>query len=514
MTSLGARRWWALAPLALSGLVVGLDLTVLNVALPTLATDLHASTGDLQWFANAYNLVLAAMLLPAGLLGDRFGRKRVLLTALALFGIASVGCAYAASAGQLIAGRALLGLGGAAVLPLCMAMLPVIFAPEERTRAIAIWVTANAVSFPLGPIFGGWLLDNFWWGSVFLINVPVVAVALVAVAILLPESRSERAPRLDLVGVVTSSAGLVALTYGVIEAGESGWTDPLAVVAMAAGVLLLAGFVRWQRQLSRRPYGQPLIDLELFRSPGFTWGTVLATMSTFAMFGFLFTLPQYFQAVGGADALGTGLRLLPVIGGLLVGSRVADRLSPRLGVAPTVAVGFGLLAAGLYAGAASDAGTEYGFTAAWMTVLGAGLGFALPVTMGVALGALSAERSGVGSALIQALRQVGGVIGVALLGTVLNATYRGGLDLAGLPAPAAESVRDSVAGGVAVAGELGSGPLLTSVREAFVHAMDVMLMVCAGVAVLGVALALLFLPRRPAVAPVGERGESPQEVTV
>jgi MFS transporter, DHA2 family, multidrug resistance protein len=403
---IGRRKWWALGALALSLMTVGLDLTILNVALPTLATELHASTGQLQWFADAYNLVLAAALLPAGLLGDRFGRKRMLLLALSLFGAASLACSFAGSTSQLIAGRALLGLGAAAIMPLSMSILPVLFSPEERPRALTIWVTANSLGIPLGPIVGGWLLDNYRWGSVFLINVPVVLIGLMAIAFLLPESRDPRRPRIDIPGVVTSSLGLVGLTYGVIQGGENGWGEASTLLTLAVGVASLIAFVLRQLGESRRPSGQPLVDLALFRSPSFTWGGVLATLSSFAMFGVLFATPQYFQAVIGADALGTGLRLLPIIGGLLLGAQLSDRIAPRVGPAVTVALGFTLLAGGLMTGAATGVGSTYGFAAAWMTVLGAGLGFALPAAMDVAIGALSPERSGVGSALLMALRQV------------------------------------------------------------------------------------------------------------
>ncbi len=252
----GRRKWYALGALALSLLVVGLDLTVLNVALPTLATDLGASTGQLQWFADSYNLVLAAALLPAGMLGDRFGRKKMLLIALSLFGAASLACSFATSAGELIAGRAVLGLGAAGLMPLSMAVLPVLFTPEERPRALTIWITANSLGIPLGPIVGGWLLDHYHWGSIFLINVPVVIVGLVAIAFLLPESRNPVRSRIDVLGVVTSSLGLVGLTYGIIEGGEQGWTDPVTLIALAIGLASLAGFVAWQRRTEH-----PLVDL-------------------------------------------------------------------------------------------------------------------------------------------------------------------------------------------------------------------------------------------------------------
>ncbi|WP_223198889.1 MFS transporter [Solihabitans fulvus] len=499
MGDVGARRWWGLGALALSALAIGLDLTVLNVALPTLATQLHADTAGLQWIANGYTLVLAAVLLPAGLLGDRLGRKRLMIGALVVFGVASAGCAYASTTGQLIAARALLGLGGAFLLPLCLSMVSVLFTADERQRALTVFLTANAIGIPLGPLVGGWLLDHFWWGSVFLINVPMVVIALAAVALLLPESRSAVPPTLDLPSVLLSSVGLVAFTYGVIRAGQHGWGEALTLTTLLGGAAVLTAFVLRQRGRTRRGTGA-LIDLALFRSASFSWGTALATMTSFGMFGVLFTVPQYFQAVGGADALGTGLRLLPVIGGLLVGARVASRFAARIGAKITVAVGFAVQAGGLMLGATTEVTSGEAFSATWLALVGVGLGFAMPTTMDAALGELSPEHSGVGSALIQALRQVGGAIGVALLGTVLSATYRNGLDLTGVPATAADTVRDSAAGGIAVAHRLGSTPLLDSVRGAFTNGMDVMLWVCGGVSVLGVAFALAFLPVRAARA--------------
>ena len=320
MTDNPARKWWALIAIAASVLVVGLDLTVLNLALPTIATDLHASASDLQWISDAYSLVLAAAMLPAGLLGDRLGRKKVLLVALVLFGASSAACAYASSTGELIAARAVLGIGAAAIFPLSLSVIPVLFAPEERQKAIAIMASATFISFPIGPIVGGYLLDHFWWGSVFLINVPVVVLALIAVAVLLPESRSEQRPSVDVLGVILSSAGLAGLTYGFIEAGQDGWTDTAPLTTIAAGVAVLAVFVAWERRLTGRAGSvRPLIELGLFRSAGFTWGTTLATLVSFAMFGIFFAMPQYFQEVQGANALGSGLRLLPLIGGLVVG---------------------------------------------------------------------------------------------------------------------------------------------------------------------------------------------------
>jgi EmrB/QacA subfamily drug resistance transporter len=471
-----SRRWWALGALAIALLTFGLDVTVLNVALPTLATDLRASTSQLQWFANAYTLVLAAGLIPAGLLGDRFGPKKLLLGSLALFGAASVFCAYAGSAEMLILARAVLGVGAAFMVPLSASLLTVLFPPAERGRAIAVWATAMALGIPLGPVLGGWLLDNFWWGSVFLINVPLVVIAIAALAWLVPDVRGTRGLRIDFTGIALSSAGLVALTYGLVEAGGQGWGSADAVLPMTAGVLVLAGFGLWLRRAAH-----PLVDLGLFRSPGFTWGALLTTIASFSLMGLMFVLPQYFQAVGGTDALGTGLRLLPIVGGLLVGVRIADKLREPLGAKIVVATGFVLMAAGLIIGTTTGVQDSYGFTAVWVSIVGIGLGFSMPPAMDVAMGALREKHSGVGSGLIQAMRQVGGTLGVAILGTVLNDGFR-----AELPVPV-----DSAAAGVRIPG------MMDAVRDAFVHGMDSMLWVCSGFAVLGTLLTLAFLPRQP-----------------
>src|SRR5580700_1788925 len=475
------RRWLALGALALSVLVVGLDLTVLNLALPTLGTDLHASTSDLQWFVDSYSLVLAALLLPAGLLGDRFGRKKILVPALVLFGLASLACAYSHTSGELVAARAVLGVGAAVIMPLSLAVIPVLFTPAERQKAIAVVMSAVFIGYPLGPILGGWLLDTFWWGSVFLINVPVIVLALIAVALLMPESRSEHRPRLDLTGVVVSSAGLVALVYGFIKAGQDGWSDATALATIGAGVVVLIAFVFWERRVFRRPGGQPLVQLSLFESAGFTWGTILSTLVSFALFGILFAMPLYFRDVRGLDSLGAGLRLLPMIGGMVVGMVASTRLQtpPK----------------GSEAGSEARVGAKALVTAGF-GVAGAGLGLAMPSAMNAALGALSAERSGAGSAAITAFRQVGAALGAAILGTLLSSAYQARLDVAGLPAAAAGAVRSGVSGGVTVAHELGSASLLHTVDVAFVHGLDVMLWCCAGIALAAALLALAFLPRR------------------
>jgi EmrB/QacA subfamily drug resistance transporter len=511
-----SRRWWALAALALSVLVVGLDLFVLSLALPTLAVDLHASTGDLQWFVDSYSLVLAAALLPAGLLGDRIGRRRLLIGALVTFGIASLACAYSSSTGELIAARALLGLAAAVILPLSLAVLPVMFSPAERQRAIAIVGGATFIGYPLGPILGGWLLDNYWWGSVFLINAPIVVLALVAVVFLMPESRGAAKFRIDVIGALISSVGLVALTYGVIRAGQDGWSDATAVSTMVAGAIILAAFVLWERRVGSRGR-QPLVDLSLFRSAGFTWGTTLSTMIAFALFGLTFAMPQFFLDVNGLNSLASGIRLLPLIGGLAVGLGVGQRLQaprksagggpdqpPLLGARSVGTAGFAIMAIALAVGTTTSAASGTGFVSAWFAATGFGLGMAMPTMLNAALGALDPERSGSGSALMTAMRQVGAAIGVAVLGTVLSTVYRSKLALTGLPADVAAAAKSSVGTGVEVALRLRSPQLLTSVHTAYAGGVDVMLWVCAAIAFVAAVLAALFLPRQPgdAIQPV------------
>jgi DHA2 family multidrug resistance protein-like MFS transporter len=496
--NVGARRWWALGAVSLAVLAVGLDGTVLSVALSTLARDLHASESTLQWFSSAYLLVLAAAMLPAGLLGDRYGRKKVMLIALALFGVGSVACAAAPSAGAFIAARVLLGFAGAGVIVMALSAVTVLFSEQERPKAVGIWSAANFLALPIGPILGGWLLTHYWWGWVFLMNVPVALVGLTAAFALLPESRAPHRPGLDLVGVGASAIGLLALTYGLIEAGQHGWSKIGALFPMLAGLALLVAFLRWERRLSRRPGGQPLVNLELFRSASFTWGVMLAAIAVLAMIGVLFTMPQYFQGVLGTNAMGSGLRLLPLIGGLIVGAVPADRIARLAGAKLAVALGFAVLAAGLIIGAGTRVGSGDGFVAGWMALVGAGMGLALATSASAALSELSEERSGVGSAVLQAVNKTGGPLGTAVLGSVASSAYLARLNLSGLPAAATHAIRQSIFGGVAIAHQLSSVALLDSVRAAFVHGMDLALVVSAGIAGIGVVLALLFLPRATA----------------
>jgi DHA2 family multidrug resistance protein-like MFS transporter len=520
----GSRRWWSLFAIAAATLVVGLDMTVLNLALPTLSRDLHASTGDLQWFSDAYSLVLAAVLLPAGLLGDRYGRRKVMIISLAIFGASSAWCAYADSTGQLIAARAVLGLGAAALIPLSLAMLPVLFEPAERPKAIAVMMIATFIAYPAGPLVGGWFLDYFWWGSVFLINLPVAVIAIIAVAVLVPESRSETKHPIDLIGMVISGIGLVCLTYGFIRAGEDSWGNGVALGALGAGVVILAGFVAWERRLGAGGSASPLVDLGLFRSAGFAWGAALIALMAFAMFGILFSTPQYFQAVRGVSPFGSGLRLLPLIGALVLAMIAGGRLQtppkgpdgrpvgpPRVSSRVLVAVGFLTMGISTVLGAFTTISSSTLFIAVWFAVAGFGLGLAMPTAMNAALSALLIQRVGSGSALLSAMRQVGAVVGVAVLGTVISSAYHSGIDVSGLAAQAVHNARESVVGGVATAQALNDPALLSSVHKAFTQGIDEMLWVCAGISVVGTLAALLFLPRERPAAAVAPPAPAPSE---
>jgi EmrB/QacA subfamily drug resistance transporter len=451
-------------------------------------------------------------------LGDRFGRKKVMMITLAVFGLSSLACALSTEPGEFIAARTMLGLSAGFMIPLVLSIVTVMFAEEERTRAVGVWAAANFLALPIGPILGGWLLSNYWWGWVFLMNLPVVVVGLIAMAALVPESRAAERPGLDPPGMVASCAGLAVLVYGFIAAGQYGWFSATAIAAMAGGAALLTAFVLWERRLGRHG-GQPLVDLGLFRSPRFTWGTVLQAFGIFAMFGLLFAAPQFFQAVLGVSAMGSGVRLLPLMAGLALGAGLADRVAARLTTKLTAALGFTLLTCGLVLGATMTVASGNAFIATWTAITGVGFGLALATAASTALVDLPTDRAGVGSAVMQAVQKAGAPLSAAILGSVMSLAYHSRLDLSGLPAPAADAVRSSVFSGLAVARQTGSAALLDSVRAAFVHGTDAMLWVSAGVGAAGIVLALAFLPWHAvpdaeAVAATGqgrEGAESPHE---
>ncbi|KUJ66108.1 multidrug MFS transporter [Streptomyces albus subsp. albus] len=507
------RRWWALAALVAAMLVLGFDATILNIALPTMSAELGAGLGEQQWIADSYTVVFAAAMLPAGLLGDRFGRRRMLTAGLLVFLAGSVLGTLVGTPALVIAARVVMGLGAALITPLAMSTLPALFEPEERSRAVAAMSAAMAAGLPLGPLAGGLLLEHFWWGSVFLVNIPMAVLGLVACLTLLPETSDPAAPRIDLVGTALVAGGLSVLVYGIIEAPAKGWRDPLILIALFSGVALLTGLLLRERHAAR-----PLLDLQLLRQPGFRWNALAATLVTFAMMGLLFLVPQYLQAVLGHDAFGTGLRLLPMMAGLLLGAKAAAPAARRLGPRPVVVTGLLLLGAAALLGSRTRAGDGYPPTALWLAVTGLGAGCGTVPAMDAALGALPRDRAGSGSGLLMTLRQVGAALGVALLGSLLAGGYRDRLDTAGLPAGAADAAGDSVVAARLTAERLGSPRLAESANAAFVHGMDITLLVTAGIAA-AAALVLAFRlpdPRSagaPAVPGQAERDGLPAAPT-
>jgi EmrB/QacA subfamily drug resistance transporter len=488
----GRGRWWALAALVLSGLVLALDMTILITALPTLSARLGASTTELQWIANGYTLALGGLMLPAGVLADRYGRRRLLLGGLLLFGVASVVASMMTTASGLIAMRVLMGAAGAVIMPLTLSILPTIFSEEERPRAVAAAAAGAFLGLPFGPLVAGWLLTHFAWGSVFLINAPVVALALAGVALFVPESRDPAAPRIDWMGAVLAVVGICALVEGIIAEPDHGWTDPVVLLALLGGAALLAGFV--VRELTT---ASPLVDLRLFRDGRFAWSTAAFMLVGFAMTGVLFVVSPFLQIVLGNDAEGTGLRLLPLIGGVMVGAISSERLTAWVGTRYAVAAGLATTALGMGLLSRVSPGDGFGLiVGGGLAVIGLGLGMAMPPAQDAILGALPAAQVGAGNALTRTLQQVSASFGVAILGSVLNGVYRSGLTphLAGLPAAARDGALGSIAG--AAAAGRGAPGVLTAARDAYAQGMSEVLLVCIPLALLVAALVARFLPDR------------------
>ncbi|MEV4922534.1 MFS transporter [Streptomyces roseoverticillatus] len=487
------RRWWALGALVACMLVLGFDGTILNVALPAMAAQLGADTAEQTWIADSYLVVFAALMLPAGLLGDRFGRRRMLLAGLGIFLAGSLFGAFVTSPAQVIAARVILGVGGALIMPLALSVLPSLFPAEERSKALGAVSAASALGMPLGPIVGGWLLDHFWWGSVFLVNVPLVLLGMAACLFLLPETRDPAAPKLDPLSTVLTVTGLAALVSGVNEGPARGWASPLVITALAASAVLLTALVLRERRAAR-----PVLDVTLLRHRAFRWNTLAAALVTFALTGLLFVVPQYLQTVRGQDAFGTGLRMMPMMGGLLVASRAAGPLVKRLGSRVVIPGALLVLAVAALLGSRTDVHDGYGFAAAWLTLAGFGFGLGIIPAMDGALGALPRDRAGSGSGLLMTLRQLSGAIGVAVLGSLIAGSFADRLDTHGLPRAAADAAGDSVVAAHAVAARLGDTALARSADAAFVHGMDLALLVCGIGAVAAALLTAARLPGRPA----------------
>lgn len=482
----------------LSVIVVNLDLTILNIALPDISAALHAGTGDLQWLVDAYSLVFAGIMLPAGMAGDRLGRKRVLLTGLAIFLAASVWCALSVSAGELIAARALMGLGAGIVFPLSLAVVSAAFGDDERPTAIGILTAAVALALPLGPVLGGLLLQHFSWHAVFWINVPAACLTLAAGAALMPESRNPAAGPVDLVGAVLAPGALTCLVWGLINGPEHGWTAPATWLLLGGAGVLLGAFLA-------RP-GASVIDPVLFRDRRFAWGTVATIAVSVALYGILFVIPQYLQSVLGEGPASAGLRLLPLMGGLLIAGAVAGQVVRAAGTRITVAAGLIVLAGGLAVLSQVHLGTGYGAVAAGLALCGLGTGAAIGAAMNVVMTAAGGDEAGAGASVNSALRQAGGAIAVAVLGSVLSATYARDLH-ARLPVPEAAAARASVNQAVQLAGRLPSGgsALRAAAGTAFLHGMSTVMLICAVVAVAAVGSSLRYLPGRAARPGSGAR---------
>ncbi|RII13461.1 Antiseptic resistance protein [Streptomyces sp. YIM 130001] len=502
-------RWFALVGLTLSVLVIGFDLTILNVALPTMASDIGADTGQLQWIVDSYAVVYAAAMLPAGLLGDRFGRRKLLVAGLVIFLGGSILGSLVSSPEPVIVARTIMGFGAALIMPLTLSVIPTLFKGKEQTKAIAIITVGLSVGLPLGPLVGGWLLNHFWWGSVFVVNIPLIILGIIACIALVPETRDPSSPRIDPISTALGILGLGVFIYGVIEAPTEGITDPVIAGCLVVGAAMLVGLVRRERRQSR-----PMVDVPLLRNPAVRWNTIVSTLGMFVFTGLMFVLPQYLQAVQGNDAFGTGLRLMPLMAGLIVVARAVPPLTARFGTRPLVIAGLLLMGGSMLLGTATDADSGYGFAALWMTFTGLGAGFVMVPALDSALAALPRGKEGTGSGLMSTLRQVGGAVGIAVLGAILNAAFTDRLDTGGLPAKAADAAGESIVAAQAVAEKLGIGQLAKSAETAFVDGMGVVLIVCACAALITAALSFFFLPddRRnkeeaDTVSPESEAGE-------
>jgi EmrB/QacA subfamily drug resistance transporter len=490
------RRWWTLVVLSVSLLVISLDNTILNVALPTIERDLDASAGALQWIVDSYTLVFAGLLLTMGSLGDRFGRRRALVGGLVVFGTGSLLSALAPSADALIASRALMGLGGALIMPSTLSILTNVFPAEERPKAIGIWAAVAGLGIAVGPVTGGWLIEQFDWSAVFLVNLPIVVAALAAAPALVPESRDPEKSRLDPMGAGLSTAGLGVLTWSIIEAAERGWTDGLVLGGFGVAAAALAGFVAWEL---RTP--SPMLDVRLFRVRRFTGASVSIALVFFSLFGAIYFLTTYLQSVMDYGALAAGLRVTPVAIGLVVGGPLSARLAGRLGTRNVVAGGLVVVAAALLLLTGADATSGYGLIAASLVLLGFGMGTTMAPATESIMSSLPLAHAGVGSAMNDTVRMVGGTLGVAVLGSLLSSRYGADMEGAvdGLPAPAAEAAGESIGHASVVAESVGgdAGPTLERVAEtAFSSAMGTTLTVAAGVALAGAMVALFVLPGR------------------
>jgi EmrB/QacA subfamily drug resistance transporter len=489
------RRWATLAVLCLSLLVVVIDNTIVNVALPTMVRDLHASTSALQWFTDAYTLAMAGLLLSLGSLGDRLGRHRTLAGGLAVFGLGSALAAFSTSTGQLITCRVVMGIGAAAIMPSTLSILTSVFTDAgERAKAIAMWSAVSGLGIAIGPTLGGFLLEHFAWGSIFVINLPIVAVALVAGRNVVPPSRAAHRSALDPAGALLSAAGLVAVVYAVIEAPANGWLSARTFGIGGAGLAILAIFVLVELRSSH-----PMVDLRIFANARFSAASLAVTMIFLALFGWLFLFTQQLQFVLGYDALQAGVRALPFAFTIGAVSQPAARLAARFGTKAVVTAGLCVMATGLAMMATSTTGTGFAFLLVASVVVAAGMGLAMAPATESIMGSLPPSLAGVGSAVNDTVRELGGAIGVAVMGSVAASLFAERIRpvLAHVPVGVVSQARASVGAAVTIGRHL-PGPtgrvLAAGARQAFLAGADRAQLAAVAAALLGAVLAARFLP--------------------
>jgi EmrB/QacA subfamily drug resistance transporter len=490
------RRWWTLVILSTALLVISLDNTILNVALPTIGRELDATSGQLQWIVDSYTLVFAGLLLTMGALGDRFSRRGALVAGLTIFGGASLASAFATSAEMLITTRALMGVGGALIMPTTLSILTNVFPAHERPKAIGIWAAVAGIGVGIGPAAGGYLIEQFDWTAVFVVNVPIVIAALAATPKLIPDSKDPKQSRLDPVGAVLSTVGLGILTAAIIQAPDWGWTDPMILAGFGAAAVLLAGFVIWELTTA-----SPMLDVRLFRIRRFTGASGAVTLVFFALFGAIFFLTQYLQDVLDYSPLEAGVRMLPIAAGLILGGPMSAKLAGRFGTRNVVAAGLTIVAGALILLSGADVDSGYGLVAASLVLLGLGMGATMAPATESIMSSVPLNHAGVGSAMNDTVRMVGGTLGVAILGSLLSSGYGADMEPAveSLPPSAADAASDSVGHAGVVADQIGgnAGAALNHAAEAaFTSAMSTTLTVAAATALAGALLALVVLPRQ------------------
>ncbi len=492
-------RWAILAVLSVSLLIVSLDTTILNVALPTIVRDLNASSSELQWVVDAYSIVFAGLLLVEGTLGDRVGRKWVFMGGLTVFAAGSAACAWSSTPELLTAFRAFMGVGAAAVMPSTLSILTNVFSDEERTTAIGIWSGATGLGVAIGPVVGGWLLAHYWWGSVFLVNVPISALGLLATWWLVPNSKNPTSKAPDPVGGVLSVAGMAMLLWGIIEAPNRTWTSPLVLGALTGAVVILLAFVLWERHSTH-----PMLELSFFSNRRFSAAISAMGIVIFALMGGLFILTQYLQFSLGYSALQAGLRIAPIAGVLLVTAPLSTQLVRFIGTKPVVFAGLGVIAAGLLVVSKTTIHGDYMDALPAFIMIGGGTGLALAPCTDAVMGSVPQEMAGAGSATNGAFLQTGGALGVAVLGSLMNSRYKGHMSplLRGYRAPTAihDAIMGSLGGALEIAqhigGALGAG-LAAAARDAFTLGMDLSCQVAGFVVIAAAILVAAFLPNRP-----------------